>query len=232
MRSILLLNKKWIPIFIFIATLLSGGKIAAQKIGFGVFADPLISWFSTDISTVQNDGTRAGFNFGLTFNKYFSPNYAFSTGINIMSAGGRLVSKDATVMKFTNNQLSTVLPGKPVIYKIQYIDIPLGLKLKTNQIGYIIFFSDLGMDPLVVIGGKADIPSLNIESENAVNELKQFNLGYHITAGVEYSLGGTTAIVIGLGFQNNFLDVTKDINDQPKDVVSHKILRFRIGVNF
>jgi hypothetical protein len=125
-----------------------------------------------------------------------------------------------------------VLPGKPVIYKIQYIDIPLGLKLKTNQIGYIIFFSDLGMDPLVVIGGKADIPSLNIESENAVNELKQFNLGYHITAGVEYSLGGTTAIVIGLGFQNNFLDVTKDINDQPKDVVSHKILRFRIGVNF
>jgi hypothetical protein len=233
MKSFLLLNHKRITIFLFIAILLSGGKIAAQKIVFGVFADPVISWFSTDISAVKNDGTRAGFNFGLTFNSYFSPNYAFSTGINIMTAGGRLVGKDTTVMKFTNYSSTVlVLPGKPVVYKIQYLDIPLGLKLKTNQIGYLTFFSDLGLDPMIVIGGKADIPSLKIEGENAISELNRFNLGYHITAGGEYSLGGTTAIVFGLGFQNNFLDVTKDINDQLKDKVSHKILRFRLGVNF
>lgn len=231
MRSPFLLTYKRISIFLFIATLVSGGNIAAQKIGFGIFADPVISWFSTDISGVKNDGTRAGFNFGLTFNKYFSPNYAFSTGINILTAGGRLVGKDTTVMKFTNSS-STVLPGKPVVYKIQYLDIPIGLKLQTNQIGYLTFYSDLGLDPMVVIGGKADIPSLNIAGENAVSELNRFNLGYHITTGFEYSLGGTTAIVFGLGFENNFLDVTRDINDQPTDRVSHKIVKFRIGVNF
>ena len=231
MRSPFLLTYKRISIFLFIATLVSGGNIAAQKIGFGIFADPVISWFSTDISGVKNDGTRAGFNFGLTFNKYFSPNYAFSTGINILTAGGRLVGKDTTVMKFTNNS-STVLPGKPVVYKIQYLDIPIGLKLQTNQIGYLTFYSDLGLDPMVVIAGKADIPSLNIAGENALSELNRFNLGYHITAGFEYSLGGTTAIVFGLGFENNFLDVTRDINDQPTDKVSHKMVKFRIGVNF
>lgn len=65
-----------------------------------------------------------------------------------------------------------------------------------------------------------------------MNELNKFNLSYHITVGTEYSLGGTTAIVLGLNFDNNFLDITKDNANQPKDIVSHKILSFRLGVNF
>ena len=46
-------------------------------------------------------------------------------------------------------------PGNPVVYKIQYLSIPLGLKLQTNQIGYLTFFTDLGLDPKVVIGRKS-----------------------------------------------------------------------------
>jgi hypothetical protein len=109
---------------------------AQQRISFGIHADPLISWFSTDINEVRTDGARAGFNFGLTFNKYFAPNYSFSTGISLMRAGGRLVSSDTTVVEFTKFK-SIVLPGNPVVYKIQYLVFPLGLKLQTNQIGYV-----------------------------------------------------------------------------------------------
>jgi len=204
---------------------------AQQKFSFGIHADPVISWFSTDIKEVRNSGARPGFNFGLTFNNYFSSNYSFSTGISIVNAGGRLISSDTTILQFTNFT-STVLPGKPVVYKIQYLAIPIGIKLQTNQIGYITFFTDLGLDPKVVIGGKADIPSLNIRNERAINELRMFNLSYHITAGIEYSIGGTTAMVFGLNFDNNFLDITKDNGNQPVDKVSHKMLSFRIGINF
>ena len=52
---------------------------AQQKIGFGIHADPVIGWFSSDIRDIRNDGARPGFNFGLTFNRYFSQNYSFST---------------------------------------------------------------------------------------------------------------------------------------------------------
>ena len=204
---------------------------AQQKIVFGVHADPVISWFSTDINEVKNVGARPGFNFGLTYNKYFASNYSFSTGISLLNAGGRLVSNDTTVMDFTNFK-STVLPGNPVVYKIKYLAFPIGLKLQTNQIGYLTFFSDLGLDPKIVISRKADIPSLNITGKNASNELRMFNLSYHITAGIEYSLGGTTAIILGLNFDNNFLDITKDNGNQPIDKVSQKILSFRLGVNF
>lgn len=221
--------KKLTLIFI----LVSGSVIsnAQQRIGFGIHANPLISWFSTDIKEVRNNGARPGFNFGLTYNKYFAPNYSFSTGISLMSAGGRLVSSDTTIIEFSNFN-SVVLPGKPIVYKIQYLAFPIGLKLQTNQIGYFTFFSDLGFVPKVVINRKADIPSLNISRENASKELRIFNLSYHITAGIEYSIGGTTALVFGLDYDNNFLDITKDNGNQPNDRVSQKILSFRFGVNF
>jgi hypothetical protein len=204
---------------------------AQQRIGFGIHADPSVNWFSTDISQVRYNGARAGFNFGLTYNKYFAPNYSFSTGISLMRTGGRLVSSDTTTMEFSNSRLK-VLPGNPVEYKIQYLVIPIGLKLQTNQIGYLTFFSDLGLDPKIAISRKADIPSLNISGENANNEINLFNLSYHITAGIEYSLGGTTALVFGLNFDNNFLDATTDNGNPRTDKVSQKILSFRFGVNF
>lgn len=220
-----------ILLFLYFAVIPVGKIQAQQRIGFGIHADPVISWFTSDNKEIKNDGARPGFNFGLTFNRYFTPNYSFSTGISLLHAGGRLVSTDTTEIKFTNFT-STVLPGKPVVYRIQYLAIPIGLKLQTNQIGYVTFFTDMGFDPKVLVRGRADIPSLDITGEQAINELKMFNLSYHITAGIEYSVGGTTAMVLGLSFDNNFLDVTKDFRDQPADKVTHKIMSFRLGVNF
>lgn len=209
-------------------------KMAAQKkIEFGVFADPVISWFSSDTKETKNDGSRAGFNFGLSFNSYFAPNYAFSTGLNILNAGGRLINNtnDTLIMKF-NNFSDSVMPGKAVTYKVRYLSIPIGLKFKSNQIGYITFFTDIGIDPKFLIGGKADIPSRDIKGETATNELNTFNMSFHIMAGIEYSLGGTTSMVFGLGFENNFLDVTKELNNQPSDKIKMKMLKLRLGINF
>lgn len=208
-----------------------GISSAQQNIKFGIHADPSICWLSPDITEITNDGARPGFNFGLTINKFFTDNYSFSTGISIIQDGGRLASSETTILEFDNFE-STVLPGDAVSYKINYVAIPIGLKLQTNQIGYITFFSDLGIDPKVVTGGKIDIPSLDISKENANKELRLFNLSYHITAGIEYSLGGTTALILGLNFDNNFLDVTKENGDQITDKVAHKIVSFRLGVNF
>ena len=204
---------------------------AQQAISFGVHADPVISWFSTDISKVKNDGARPGFNFGLTFNSYFTKNYSFSTGITLMHTSGRLVSTDTLFLKFTNSNVK-VLPGKQVVYKIQYLAVPIGLKLQTNQIGYLTFFTDLGFVPKVAISRRADLPYLSISGENALNELNIFNLSYHITGGFEYSLGGSTALVFGIDFDDNFLDITKDPRTNSKDIASQKLLSFRFGVNF
>lgn len=219
-------------IIFLLALYLSAGTLKAQKIRFGVFAEPVISWFSTDTKETKNDGSRAGFNFGFTFNKYFSKNYSFSTGVTLLSAGGRLLHPDSTIVMEFNNFNTQVLKGNSIVYRIHYISVPIGLKFESNQIGYLTFFADLGMDPKIVISGKADIPSASVSGESAMKELNRVNLSYHIMGGIEYSLGGTTGLFFALGFDNNFLDLTKDINRQPVDRVSHKMLKFRFGVNF
>ncbi len=231
LRPNLHITGKSIILFSFIILSLSS---RAQDLTFGLHADPIISWFSTDIKEVRNDGARTGFNFGVNINRYFSPNYSFSTGISLITAGGRTVGSDTTIMVLGKHEATTatVLPGQSIVYNIQYLSVPLGLKLQTNEIGYITLFSDFGIDPKVVIGGKADIPSLDLEHERALKELRMFNLSYHITMGIEYSMGGSTAMIFGLGFDNNFLDITKDRGDQPLDKVTHKLLSFKIGINF
>jgi hypothetical protein len=203
-------------------------------ISLGIHLDPVISWFSTDINSVRNEGARPGFNFGISCYRYFSPNYSFSTGISLITSGGRLKSTELTLFELVNNvpKIVSVNAGDAIVYRIQYLAFPLGLKLQTNQIGYYTFFSDLGIDPKILVSGRANIPSLSIKGARATSELKKFNLSYHIIAGIEYALGGSTAAVLGLGFENNFLDITKDIGDQPDDKVSHKMLSFRFGVIF
>ncbi|MFP4488556.1 MAG: porin family protein [Bacteroidales bacterium] len=203
----------------------------AQGISFRLYAEPLISWFSSDTEATMNDGARPGFAYGLTFDTYFAPNYAFSTGIGLMNTSGRLNYSDTVTINFKNSQ-SQLYPGENILYKIQYLTVPLAINMKSNQIGYMTFFANVGMKPKIVIGGKGSIAARNIEKESVMDELKLFNLGYQVTLGTEYSLGGSTAIILGLGYEDNFLDITKDNEGQPDDRIRQYIIRFKLGLNF
>ncbi len=210
-------------------------RVAAQPaISLGIHFDPLISWFSTDSYYTRNEGVVPGFNFGLTYNRYFSPNYSFSSGINIIKAGGRLISSEATTfeLKDYGYNIITVQPGEAVTYKITYLSIPLGVKLQTSQIGFGRFFTDLGFDPKIIIGARAEIPSLNISGGNAMPELNTFNLSFHVMAGMQYPLGGNNAFTLGIGFDNNLFDTTRDNSGQLSDVVSQKSFSFCMGITF
>ena len=203
-------------------------------ISFSIHFDPLISWFSTDSYDTRTDGVVPGFNFGISYNRYFSPNYSFSSGIDIINAGGRLINNETTHFELKNysSAILTIQPGEAIIYKITYLSVPLGLKLQTNQIGYGRFFTDIGLDPRIVVGGRADIPSLNIKGGNALPELNTFNLSFHIMAGMEYPLAGNNSFIVGIGFDKNLFDITRDNGDQPSNVVLQKLLSFRIGMTF
>jgi Outer membrane protein beta-barrel domain len=201
-------------------------------ISFSIHFDPLVSWFSTDSYDTRSDGAVPGFNFGLSYNNYFSPNYSFSSGINIINAGGRLVNRETTIFELENYSSVTVPAGAAITYRITYLSIPLGLKLQTSQLGYGRFYTDLGFDPKIVIRGRADIPSIDIHGGNALPELNIFNLSFHIMAGMEYPLAGNNSFIFGLGFENNLFDTTRDNGGRPSDQVFQKFLSFRFGITF
>ncbi len=61
-----------------------------RKMALGFIAAPTINWMSTRDENIENAGAVAGFKFGLNGDYYFSPNYAFSTGLFLNKTGGKL----------------------------------------------------------------------------------------------------------------------------------------------
>ena len=159
--------------------------------------------------------------------KFFAQNYALMTGISIDNTGGNLTFDNEEKLKISGPD--TILnAGSTVHYKLQYINIPLGLKLKTNEIGYLTFFTHLGVNGGINIKATGEVDDFELDNENISEEIKLFNLGYYIGAGVEYSIGGNSAIILGLTYTNGFIDITTD-NDNKITLSNFAI---RIGILF
>jgi len=213
-------------LFILVLALICSRSIA-QNTRFTVFVDPKFSWMNSDLKSVENDGSKLGVNIGLNVDNFFAKNYAFMTGISINNTGGNL-KYDNTKYLQTNGGNDSVPPGGSLEYKLQYINIPFGLKLKTNEIGYLTFFTHLGINAGINIKATGAGDDFDLENENISDEIKLFNLGYFIGAGVEYSIGGNAAVVLGLTYTNGFIDITDDSDNR----VTLSNVAIRIGILF
>jgi hypothetical protein len=216
--------KKYLSLIIFLSVVFN---IKSQDLRFGVFVDPLFSWMTPDARNISRDGFRIGIKGGLIADKYFAKNYAFTTGVAISNMGGNLHYKDSVVIE-TKETERTLNPDSRVEYKLQYISVPAGLKFKTNQIGYFTFFAQLGFTPQINIKARADASDNQIDNENISKELNLFNLSYFFGGGLEYSLGGNTALTGGIIFNNGFIDVLS--SKKVKETLS--FLSVRLGIMF
>jgi len=216
---------------IFLSFTLITGRGFSQGIRFGIFANPQISWLKPDIKEVASEGSQPGINIGISMNRYFTNNYAFSTGISINRLGGKISYKDSTTLQLTN-RTDTLFPGNILTCKIQYITIPLGLKFKSDEIGYLTFFAKAGIDPMININAIGLTTDKKIDSESINDEINLFNLGYHLEIGMQYSLGGQTALQFGLNYQNGILDITTDGENQPADKIIQNSVSLHCGIIF
>jgi hypothetical protein len=210
----------------FILSLISTGLLA-QKLTFSVIGDPQIAWLKTDVNHISNDGSVFGFNGGLIIDRYFAENYAFSTGIFLWHTGGKLLFSDSTAIRFRTGE-DTLAPNTSMAYHLQYLTIPFSLKLHSNEIGYIKFFAHLGINSHINIGKTADVPDMNIDNVGIPDEIQFFSMSYFFGGGIEYSLGGNTAILCGIYYTNGFWDVTVDEDCR----TTLNTLSLRLGVRF
>jgi hypothetical protein len=188
---------------------LFSGSIVAQKISGGITFSPLVSWMKPDSKKVEFEASKFGFSFGLVGDYNFSDNFSFSTGINVYNGGGKLKYKDS-IPAFEADSIYNLAPNAVILYKLQYIEIPLSFKGKTNEIGYITYFLKGGLSPMFRYKAKGDVSQYNISGEDFKGEVSGFNLGFHLGGGIEYSLGGNTKVLAELQFTNGLTDVTKD----------------------
>ncbi len=179
---------------------------SARDLRFIVFADPQVAWLSPEAGSIESAGIRGGLNAGFEMDNFFSTSYAFSTGLSINSIGGKLKFSNPFPVHFADFT-DSIAPGNILIYKLQYIDFPFGLKFTTREIGYSTIYVKLGFGTHLNIRSRADISARGIENENLKGEIALINLSYHFGAGVQYSLGGQTSVVAGFEYRHRFFDI-------------------------
>ena len=126
-----------------------GVKGQDKKVALGLGISPTVNWMKTSSNGIGSDGTKLGFSYGLLTDFNFGENYALATGIFINNFGGK------TIETYGNTS------GNPYNvnynYKFQSILIPITLRMRTNEIGYLKYYGQFGFNPELIINSKADI---------------------------------------------------------------------------
>lgn len=186
--------------------------------------DPNVSWMKPDNKNIDPGSMKIKFGFGIMIDKMFTDNYAFGTGLNILNTGGTLTYFDRAV-KDGNNVVREVQRT----YNLKYLEIPLTLKLRTNEIGYITYWAQFGLglgfnikatgdnelryvvqDVGVTDSSswvQSDFKKESTQDDEIKDDIRLFRASLIVAAGIEYNLSGNSSILVGVSFNNAFSNV-------------------------
>ncbi|TVR79178.1 MAG: PorT family protein [Chitinophagaceae bacterium] len=221
-----------------LASFLTATTFAAD-FNFGLTFSPNFNWFRVDEVTSENDGLRMGMSYGLLIDYNLGDNFAISSGFLHNLNGGKVA--------YTRHmEGDTSLPSFAVkdLYKVQHIELPISLKLKTNQIGYITYYGQFGVMSAFRVRARADRVSENTNfAENFENKdvrspdddvlikgINFFNLSLHVGAGINYSLSGSTSLLAGIYYNNGFVNFVRE-KDSEENITQNRI-GVRLGIMF
>jgi len=210
-------------------------KTSTSKYRLGFKVSPNVSWLASDDANMSVGDKSLQFGYGLNFDIFFADNYAIGTGFNINNTGG----KYSYFAQYTGNDFDAT--GAEIVnmkqvglierdLRLQYLQIPLTFKMKTNEIGYITYWGQfgLGLNMNLKALSADNIDYLYYQNKNTLeweksnrvsssttnptdikNEVNIFSSNLIFAAGIEYNLSGNTSILAGLTFQNGFTDALK-----------------------
>lgn len=189
-----------------------------KPFSFGLKAIPSISFLKTESKDFKNGNAALNFGYGLMAEFNFAPNYGLLTGIEINDNRGNVdYINPAKVLYFPEGDTTSPFYLQSRKYNIKYLNIPVLLKLKTNEIGFLKYFGQFGIDAGFRLKARAtdkgyDSTNVSTSIKEDVNVDKDVNLirlALNVGAGVEWNLSGSTSVVVGLNYSNCFTNFLK-----------------------
>ena len=201
--------KKLLVLFVFSLVVVTVARAQSQKnFTFGLTASPSIGWFKSGTTDYSSEGSVIGFTYGLVGDFHLGSFYAVSTGLNISSFGGKLGFRDRIV-----GQGDLDLER---LYRVRYLELPVTIKLHTQQIGYFTYYGRFGFAPGVNLKSTAKDTFVvgniyTVEYDNK-RDTPLLRTALVVGLGTEYSLGGRMSIFGGLTYNNGFTNNLKTRN--------------------
>ena len=203
---------------------------SAQDFKMGLAVTPNTArMVSTDYDHVTS-GAKVNFGFEFIADVLFSDNYALGLGVNIFNTGGdvRYLVQDLEDDDIGSNILREIKRT----YSLQYVELPLTFKMRTNEMGYTTVYGRFGIGLGMNIKAEAAESWSNkaweISDEDGVtltdvggvfisdripidSDIKLFRASMIIGGGIERTLSGETALVVGLNYNTSFTNTHKDV---------------------
>ncbi len=229
--------KKYFILFL-IATfsfpLFAQDKSEMKNFRFGVTALPGLYWYKPDnLKKFVNNGMVAKFGVLLNGEYSFSGNFALGFGLGIGSSGGKIdftgSSKQDTVHYYYNDDNGILalgdtngLKGKYEHFRLIdhkynaiYFLIPISLKMRTNEIGYMRYFFEPRLNIGIRKKVRADDNVVSLKSGQSssqsnldiTKDMSLMRLSVTLSGGGEYYLSGSTAVVFSIGYEYGLTNV-------------------------
>jgi hypothetical protein len=216
----------------------SFSSFAQSNVRFGFTTSPGVSWYSADNLDLDSKGARFSFNYGAIVDFVIDNNqrYTITSGVTIDMTGGKLAG-------FSNDSLNS--GSSSLTTKVQYIEIPLGLKLRSNEtsnnltfygtLGFVNSFRIRSRGTYDYSGNEGNFSGNNVRITNLsfhpydIQKISPYHFALHFEGGVEFRVSDNTAIVGGIYFRNGFTNV---IDDNDKERVVARGIGLRVAVMF
>lgn len=193
-------------------------EVEFANLRFGAEVSPFVSWMYTNDNKINSNGMNIGLKLGAVSEYFFTENYAITSGLGLsFNTGGTLrheVGGDLLARSdLSREELRNLGNGTDIEYHLQYLEIPLGLKMRTREFGYVRYFVNIPVFTFgIPIKARADINAPNVMSngENVFSDIFFFNMSWGLGGGLEYSLSTETSFIGGVYYQQSFIDLTRD----------------------
>ena len=190
--------------------LLHAQGVAGKNVQLGFSLTPNVGWlrFNDADQGTESSGGRLGFSYGILgdFGIAGNDNYYFSTAFAVTTVNGKA---STTAPSQLYPKYDPVPASADYTYKLQYIEVPFTLKLKSNrsQIGR--FYGQFGLGTAVKISAKSDLSLIGskLDDVNVAEDINNFRLSLIAGGGAEWNVDRNLSIQTGITFNNGFTDI-------------------------
>lgn len=174
---------------------------------FGLKIEPGLSITQLNSDNFDKGVNKLSFGWGFNGNFYFVENYGFSTGFNVRNISGNYIYNDSE------------LGDVKCSISNQYLEIPLGLMMRTEKIGEMRIVGNISYGLGICLKesqrhvyGNEEFREIEIPFSKVRNVLI-------IKLGVEYNVYKSSCLTAAFVFNNNFSNIYKNSNSLEHNVM-------------
>jgi len=209
-----------------------------KKLQLGLIGATDFTWFQSDRPEVINDGVKLSLRGGINFEYQLLDNYYLQTGLIFNNVKGALQYTSDNVPFIANGNFvlfntTTVGNDVTISHSLNYLEIPIGMKLKTNEIGYFTYHASFGLRPMFNTKSMADADQLSLQDASISEEINFFQLGGYVGLGADYIITKKFIVSAALRYNPGFTDLTSNDAGRPfKDKIVMNSVSLQVGVSF